>query len=144
MIDFIFKFSHGFPNKLRLLTLENSEIQGKSQYWVEAQPGTQYPCRNKFFCNSDQKSKKADIKVVASCLILFEFFTCCQIICPRLSVKETFAHISSSLVQTLIFCIVFNPSSSVYCKYKESTLRRSFKFNSLWNSLWKYYFTGLF
>ena len=97
MIDFIFKLSHGFPNKLRLLTLENSETQGKSQYWVEAQPGTQYPCRNKFFCNSDQKSKKADIKVVASCLILLKFFTCCQLILSTAFCKRNFC---SHLVQS--------------------------------------------
>ena len=52
------EFPHEFPNDLRLRTLENKEISGKSQIWMEIQPCVQSFFQKFNFGNSSQNTQK--------------------------------------------------------------------------------------
>ena len=44
MVNFVYNFPHKLPNQLRLVgILQNYEILGKSQNWLEGEPSAQSP-----------------------------------------------------------------------------------------------------
>ena len=45
--NIVYKLTHKLPNNLRLKILGNSEIMGKTQKWVEAEPSSQSPFQEK-------------------------------------------------------------------------------------------------
>lgn len=93
--DFVCKLPHTFPNNLnvRLKEIKKYNENPKIRWGPNVAPSV--PAKVKFSEIAIKNKKKKVIKILLSCLILLEFFTCCQIFCPRLSVEKTFAHSSS-------------------------------------------------
>ena len=86
--DIIYKLPNELPNDLSPLVgplcphkkkkfriLGNQEILKKFQKWVEAEPSTQSPSRNKILLELRKNYAKIDIKVFSSCPISRDFLT---------------------------------------------------------------------
>ena len=71
----VYELSHELPNDLRLKTLENSEIMGKIQKLVEAEPSDQSVFQKKYFGTSGQKLHKSRYQSFLSCPDLLDFVT---------------------------------------------------------------------
>ena len=72
------------PVAERLRTLENTEILGKSQIWVEAKSSAQFFFQKLNFGISRQKHAKVDIKRLFSAPVLLDLSILFQIFCPGL------------------------------------------------------------
>ena len=65
---------HELPKDLRLTILGNSEIMGKTQKWVEAEPSTQSPLQKINFGTTVQKLHKNRYQSFSFCPVLLDFF----------------------------------------------------------------------